>query len=167
MDIPTSEHELAELFRKLGARSPELWAHSQVTEGIPQLLRFLFLKHAWSKAVPDGATEWIKQAIAQAEAGPDQPYAGLGLALARCKVAGATSEDLTEIARCLQARMLFEVAYLIDGALYEANLGWISWGLFEMNKEGLPVGPQVTGLHESVLEFDPTGREMRPRNTAS
>jgi len=29
--------------------------------------------------------------------------------------------------------------------------------------QGLPVGPQVAGLHESVLEFDPTGREMRPQ----
>lgn len=40
MRIPTSEEELAALFRELGASSHEQWAQSQVSEGIPQLLRF-------------------------------------------------------------------------------------------------------------------------------
>jgi hypothetical protein len=162
--LPTSEHELTELFRQLGASSPEQWAHSQVTEGIPQLLRFLFLKHAWSKVIPDGNTDWIEREISSAKAKPHVPYAGLGLALARCRAAGAKPEDLTEIARCLQAQMLFSMAYLIDGPLYEQGLGWFSWGLFEMGEDRRPIGPQVGGLHESVLELDPTGREMRPRD---
>ena len=162
MDLPTSEDELTELFRQLGASSPEQWAHSQIAEGLPQVLRFLFLKHAWSKVIQDGDEAWIEQEIKRAEAKPDFPYAGLGLALARCRAAGVKSEDLTEIARCLQAQMLFRIAYLIDGPLYERGLGQISWGLFETTEDGRPTGPQVGGLHESVLEFDPTGREMRP-----
>lgn len=48
MPIPNSEAELAELCRSLGAPDAEQWAHSQVAEDIPQLLRFLFLKHEWA-----------------------------------------------------------------------------------------------------------------------
>ncbi len=59
--------------------------------------------------------------------------------------------------------MLFSVAYLLEGLPYEPGpLEDVSWGLFETDEEGNPVGTQVSGLHESVLELDPTGREMRP-----
>ena len=164
MPIPTSEADLTALFSALGARSPEEWARSQVTEGIPQLLRFLFLKQAWSNVSPEGAVKWIEQEIQGAAAHPDRPYAGLGLALARCQALGASSADLNEIARCLQAQMLFAVTYLLDDPQVDIEqLDDVSWGLFQTNRDGDPIGPKVCGLHESVLELDPTGREMRPR----
>ena len=165
MPIPTSENELATLFRELGAREPEQWAHSQVTDGIPQLLRFLFLSQAWSSVIAEGDGKWIDRTIEHSSRRPDAPYAGLGLALSRCRAKGVPDEDLTEIARCLQAEMLFAVAYLLDGPESgPVPLEELSWGLFQMDEEGRPVGPQVCGLHESVLELDPTGREMRPRS---
>jgi hypothetical protein len=160
--LPSTERELAELFRQLGAPSPEQWAQSQVTEGIPQLARFLFLKHAWTKVVAEGSTAWIDNAIRSALARPGLPYAGLGGALARCKAAGVSTDDLTEIARCLQASMLFAIAYLLEGSPFPGID--LSWGLFETDEHGNPKGPRVSGLHESVLELDPTGREMRPKS---
>jgi hypothetical protein len=36
------------------------------------------------------------------------------------------------------------------------------WGLFELDGEG-NLGRPIGGLIESVLETDPSGREMRPR----
>lgn len=165
MPIPTSEEELTALFRELGASSPEEWAHSQVTEGIPQLLRFLFLKSAWENIPNEGDTTWIESEILSAKANPDRPYAGLGLSLARCKDLGVAVEDLNEIARCLRAQMLFSIGYLIDGpAYFPRSLEDVSWGLFQVNEDGRPMGEQIAGLHESVLEFDSTGREMRPRS---
>jgi hypothetical protein len=38
----------------------------------------------------------------------------------------------------------------------------VNWELFEVDSTGKPLHP-VDGLHESVLDTDPTGREMRPR----
>jgi hypothetical protein len=38
-----------------------------------------------------------------------------------------------------------------------------SGGLFQTDDDGQPVVP-ITGLHESVLDTDPTDREMRPKN---
>ena len=164
MPIPTSEHELTELFRRLGAPSPELWARSQMEEGIPQLMRFLFLKNAWSEVIDEGNTAWIDRAIKDSEARPGSPYSGLGSALARCRAAGVSSEDLTEIARCLQAQMLFAIGYLLEGPPQDYGPLEVSWGLFQTTEDGRPIGPQISGLHESVLELDPTGREMRPRS---
>jgi hypothetical protein len=39
----------------------------------------------------------------------------------------------------------------------------VDWGLFLIEESGVP-GARIAGLHESVLETDPTGREMRPRS---
>ena len=47
MATPLTKDDPVDLFRRLGAPSPSDWAHSQVTEGVPQLARFIFLKQAW------------------------------------------------------------------------------------------------------------------------
>jgi hypothetical protein len=39
----------------------------------------------------------------------------------------------------------------------------VGWGLFEVSEDG-KVGRPIQGLHESVLQTDPTGREMRPKD---
>jgi hypothetical protein len=167
MPIPTTEPELTELFRQLGVDKPELWARSQLKEGIPQLLRLLFLKAAWSKVATEGEPTWIDQEIEYSRANSSRPYAGLGLALAKCKEKGVGVDDLNEIARCLQAQMLFSLAYLLEGSPYESGaLENVSWGLFQLDENERPIGPRIGGLHESVLSLDPTGREMRPRGDA-
>ncbi len=163
MPIPTSKPELAALFQQLGATNPEQWAASQVDEGIPQLLRFLFLQGAWENIPNEGDSRWIDREIEEASKEPSRPYAGLGFALARCRQKGVSDSDLIEISRCLRAQMLFSIGYLIDGPAHSHVLKDVSWGLFQTDEDGKPVGEQIAGLHESVLEFDPTGREMRPK----
>jgi hypothetical protein len=165
MPIPTSEIELTKLFAELGANAPELWARSEIQEGIPQLLRFLFLKNAWNAIPAEGSNEWIDKEISGSAARPEAPYAGLGQALARCRALGVADEDLTDIARCLQAQMIFTLGYLLENGPSEPNAGLqdVCWGLFEIDENGLPIGRQISGLHESVLDLDPTGREMCPK----
>jgi hypothetical protein len=159
-----TQEDLVALFRRLGAPSPEDWAYSQVREGIPQLARFVFLKQAWSNVVPEGDTAWIETAIRSAQVQPDAPFSGMGGALARCKAVGASPDDLTEIARCAQAELLFAIAYLLEGPQNDLDTGVdISWGLFETDEHGHPTKSRIGDLHESVLELDPTGREMRPK----
>ncbi len=166
MATPLTEDDLVDLFRRLGASEPEDWAHSQVREDIPQLARFLFLKQAWANVLPEGNTAWIEDAIRLAQVEPNAPYAGLGAALARCKAAGASPEDLTEIARCVQAELLFAIAYLLEGPPGDLDIDVnVSWGLFETDEHGHPTKYRIGDLHESVLELDPTGREMRPKSS--
>src|SRR5262249_56265462 len=81
MKIPSDHNELTALFEKLGAREPELWARSQLDEGINQLQRFLFLRQAWSLILREDNTDWVQAEIARAQRRPDEPYAGVGHAL--------------------------------------------------------------------------------------
>jgi len=154
---------LTDLFRRLGARDPEQWARSQVEEGIEQLGRFLFLRAAWSKVVSESDASWISAQVAQAEADADAPYAGVGQSLKSLLAKGATAEEITDVVRGKQAELLFEFCYLLeDPNLREPEVRDTAWGLFLLDESDAPT-ERLGMLHESVLETDPTGREMRPR----
>jgi len=155
-----NEQELAELFRKLGARDPAAWAHSQVKEGIPQLARFLFLREAWKLVVSERDRNWLSQ---PAYDDVNEPGGAIGPALRRLLSLGATEADLTTVVRTMQWRILSGLCQLLDdpGSL-EPEVKDIAWKLFQVNEDDQPIAP-LSGLHESVLETEPSGREMRPR----
>jgi len=155
--------KLAERFRVLGAQQPENWARSEVEEGIPQLARFLFLRQAWTQIVSESDPSWIARTIACFRETPTVPFSGIGRAVESLRAKGATTDELTDLVRGMQALLLFELCYQLDDPrITEPEGRDIAWGLFQLNKDGEPIAP-VTGLHESVLETDPTGLEMRPR----
>ena len=156
---------LTEIFRRVGARDPESWARSELQEGIPQLARFLFLRAAWRLVVSEEDPSWISHQIAQSERRPDDPFSGGGAALKALQARGATDDELTDLVRAAQAEILFGLCHLLDdpGEL-EEEVEHVAWSLFTTDDEGHPI-EWIGGLHESVLETDPTGREMRPRGT--
>ncbi len=162
--MTNSIEKLTAIFRRLGARDPEVWAQSQVSEGINQLHRYLFLRQAWSQVIRDGDSTWIDASIAAAERGRDDPYAGMGHALKRLFAAGASRDDLTDVVRGMQAELLFQFCYLLeDPMIEEQDVGDVGWVLVESDSEFRPTDRKIAGLHESVFETDPTGREMRPK----
>ena len=153
-------NELIELFRKLGARNPADWANSQLNENLPQLARFLSLREAWKLVVADNDRSWIHARISDDPAGPGGE---IGPALERLLAGGAAENDLTAVVRVMQGRLLFGLCQLLDdpGTL-EEEVRDVAWRLFQVDEDDQPTAA-VSGLHESVLETDPTGREMRPR----
>jgi hypothetical protein len=156
--MPSAEARRAKLTRLLelaGAADPAALADSEVAEGIPQLARYLF---------PDGATDWIDRAVRAAEDDPGSPGAGMGLVLNRLLAKGAAREDLSELARTAQWQLLHDICYLLsDPSIDEQELSHVGWALFEVSDAG-EIGRCINGLHESVLETDPSGREMRPQD---
>lgn len=160
----TKTSKLTRLFEVAGAADPHSWAKSEVDEGIPQLARFLFLRQAWRQIVAEGDASWIDREIQHSKRSPDAPGAGLGLSLSRLLRSGASRDDLTEVARTVQWQLLHSLCYqLSDPSIEEPELSEVGWGLFEVDEDG-KVGRPIEGLHESVLETDPTGREMRPKD---
>lgn len=156
-----NEQELTELFRKLGAPEPEGWAHSQITEGIPQLPRYLFLRQAWRKVVQPDDHDWMREMRPK---DPNAPGGELGQAVDRILAAGARPDDLTTVVRVMQWRLLSRLSVLVeDPGDLEEEVSDIWWQLFRVDENNNPVEP-ISGLIESVLETDPTGREMRPPN---
>jgi hypothetical protein len=150
--------ELTDVFRQLGAPHPEDWARSQINEGIPQLARYLFLKHAWNCVVGEGQDTWIEDALKPKDSDPGGAGAA---ALRRLLAAGANRQDLTSLVRTMQWRTLFGICYLLENSFVFHNaMPPIEWALVQLDEEGRPTA-HISGLHESVLETDPTGREMR------
>ena len=153
---------LVELFRILGVTDPEGYASSQEAEGIPHLARLLFLRQAWKAIVSEDSDGWIDAAIEDARQCPSEPYAGVGIALDRLRQCGAADRDLTDVVRGMQAELLFSICSLLDDpGDVEEGLEDIEWAFVQV--EAGQVKAVIRGLHESVLETDPTGREMRPR----
>jgi hypothetical protein len=154
---------LAALLRILGARDADLF--TSYGSDRSALSRFLFLRQAWRSVVSESDTEWIDQNIAEASCNPNEPYSGVGLAIASLRNRGATDSEITDLVRGMQARLLFALCYLLEdcGELEEEvpSGGW-GWKLFETDDDGNAL-EEMYGLYELVLHTDPTGREMRPR----
>lgn len=151
-----NEQELVRLFARLGANQPETWAHSQVTEGINQLHRFLILRQLWAEIVDRRDNSWVDTLIDQARKRPSLSNVGLGEALVRLIDAGAQREDIATVVRDMQVELLFRFCYLLgDPSLEEPELGHIGWRLVETDDHFEPTDRTIDGLHESVWETDP------------
>ncbi|MEP5758776.1 MAG: hypothetical protein ABJ327_05565 [Litoreibacter sp.] len=163
--MPQTTKDLAMLFETLGAPDPQGWAQSEAEEGIPQLHRFLFLRQAWKKVVSETDTDWPNRTANLEEADSEVPFAGVSHALSGLLAKGATSEEIIDLVRGVQAQFLLDICYLLeDPNLEEDDVEDVSWGLYKLDDEDQPVSA-VSDLHESALEMDPTGREMMPRGT--
>ena len=156
-----NKQELIEIFQKLGAQNPEEWATNEIEEDIPQLARFLFLKGAWKGVVPDNEN-WIENVMANYDPNDNGPYSGMMHSLKEMLDAGVNKKAITEFARCIGAEMIFNISYLLEDPSSVKDNEYVSWGLFVTDEDGNPI-KELNGLHESVLETDPTGREMCPR----
>jgi hypothetical protein len=155
--------ELTNLFGKLGAREPEEWASSQLLEGINQLGRFLFLRQAWREVISEDDHSWIQAQIDYSAQNTGEPCSGIGQALKNLLDKGTDPQDITDVVRVMQYNLLFRLCYLLsDPGELEPEVQHISWGLVQFDEEGEMVD-SIDALHDSVLETDPTGREMRPR----
>lgn len=157
---------LTATFRALGARDPESWAKSQIEEGIPQLARFVFLRQAWSNVADERDESWIDHLVSEADDGSTEPLGAVGPALKRMLDAGIARSDIVDVVRGMQYEILFSMCYQLSDPgsveFLDESMPEVLWGLFQLDEEGNPSSP-IDGLHESVLETDPTGREMRPR----
>jgi hypothetical protein len=153
--------------RKLGITDARAWVDDDRTSETAQVARAVFLQSAWSAVIPE-SRGWLKAWRRADTPTPDAPFAQAGPALRRLLAAGIDPDDLTDVVRALQVDLLFQVCELLDSVH-----GWqhkptapARWVLVETDADG-NVGRALDGLHEDVTAFDPTGREMRPRPTAS
>ena len=166
MDDDRKIRELARHFREFGVDDAEGWARSQVREEIPHYARYVFLRGAWQGVVDEGDTSWIDTVIRESRQHPHDPCAGAGPALERILAAGATREDIAELARVMQYEALYALTYqLAEPAIVDypsEATPRVSWALFEVDGQGRP-GRPIGALHESLGAVDPTGRGMRPK----
>jgi len=155
--------DLISIFRTLGAHDPESWANSEVDENIPQLARFMFLKGAWQLVVSDEDTSWIDSLLQNVPSGSSDPFADAAHSIRAMLDAGVSKSVIARLVRAVQSEFLSDLCYMMDdpGSI-EGNDECVDWSLIENDDDGNP-GRIINGLHESVIETDPTGRECRPK----
>jgi hypothetical protein len=159
-DDRTRAEALRDRFVELGADDPEGWARSEVSEGIAQLARFVFLRGIWTRELLRWTRpRWIDDTLRY-------PSTSGAQALARLRESGASAEDLSALAAYIAESVAFGVPCHIDDGFNpdmedsEAEEQLPGWHLLEVgtNPEsgelGL-TGRDVAGLHESLDETRP------------
>jgi hypothetical protein len=137
---------LRDRFAAVGADEPHLWARSEISEGIPQMARFLFLRSLWTEAI----NLW------------QQPSSiDIIPAAHRLLQSGADRTDVAMVARAAAFETVLRVISLLDEQQAPGfdDPALPGWHLHETDNDGNPTGRCVGGLHESILETDPSGQE--------
>ena len=128
--------------------------------------RELFLRGVWALIPSDRQTAWVRRAAkAPATSGPLGDY---GEVVRRMLAAGVSEQDIARFARIVGYETAFGLLSHLDdpSASFdgfgddEPELYWGGLQAFDAETDA-PVEP-LSGLHESLLSADPSGREMRP-----
>jgi hypothetical protein len=146
--VESDEDVLAALTQRmaeLGARDPGSWARSEIGEDIPQQARYLALRCIWAKAL----TRWRDGSTLRRV--PE---------LARLLGQGADPDLVAAAVRVVVMEAVGDVIMVIDeGYDPDAPEDAPGWALAETDGEGNPTGRDVGGLHESLLQLDPSGAQ--------
>ncbi len=159
-DTRVRVEKLSQTLRDLGDTTPDLGAYSEVTENIPQLARFLVLRHLWPHTIDRyrDKTSWILSWIGQAERDSSGTFADAGRALRRMIDAGITPEDIGSVARAIAYEAVFDVLDTIDEGR-DPHVSEPGWALMELNGDGELTGRTVAALHEDILTMNPSQKD--------
>jgi hypothetical protein len=158
-----SLEELAEVFRSYGTDDPEELARSELEEGIPQLAIFSVAKALSFCVFDQDDDHWIDQEVERAKDGPNDPCAQIGPALQEMLSKDVSRRAIVDLTRVIQYGLLSRVVSVIDGSRVE-DVPIRNWKLYQTDEEGYPVAA-IHGLRDMLPRLDPTGREMRPRDS--
>jgi hypothetical protein len=155
-------NELLSRFRALNADDPESWVQSEISEDIPQLARFLVLRRIWPEYIDSWTRDpvrWVTQSVSGAGEDPQDA----GAALKRMMERGVSPADIASVARMVAYETVFAVLDHIDeGYDPDAPEDAPGWLLMETRTDGRTTGRHLRGLHESIFEMDPSGRDGQP-----
>ena len=132
--------QIAAALHGLGCDDPQGWAESEVSEGIPQLARYRFLRSVW----PETIDVW------------EDGISSLPAAR-RAIDSGADRQDITRLARAVAYETAFAMLSLVSAGEPTGDLP--AWALVEIDPEGRPTGRRLDGLGEDLLGLDPSSRE--------
>ena len=156
---PRSLKDLTDAFERLGVEEPESWARSEVEQGINQLGRAMFLKDVWRAILDERDTEWLKEIE---KTHPSDDHYGMEASARRILEAGADPADLLMVIREFQFRTAYDICYTMSSGS-QSDIGYaMGWTLVEFNSDTGELERDITALHESLANTDPTGLEMEP-----
>ena len=143
-----SKQELMALFQSVGCKDPEGWARSEVEENFPQLSRFLVLKMMLEGVLQEGSGAKMAEEWRNRQVFCDLTHYARGdAAVRRLLDAGVDPNDLVDIVRAEQIRLVFHIAYGLGSYNLSEEFDDFMWTLAD------PQGREIGGLEESVNEM--------------
>jgi hypothetical protein len=141
---------LIRALRAAGCDRPEQWADSEVSEGIPQLARFLLCKSIWENAIEP----WRQpNALDEFRDAQELIAAGVDPETLRSLAGKVAYETMTIVVNTLD-----EGQYVNSAELLEMQApGWMIMEVDGSTDEA--TGRDAGAIHESILSVDPTGTE--------
>ena len=134
---------LGEAFRRIGLDDDvDSWVASELGEDIPQLTRYRFLSGLWPKMIDS----WRQRIAAEPAA-------------QRLLAAGASRDDLAQLARAVAYDTVFALLYYLEDDGRDDCDDLPFWSLVETTGNLEPTGRRVAGLFEDLLILDPSGNE--------
>src|SRR5262245_30510737 len=125
----------------------------------------VFLRGAWTVVPSEEDIGWVDRAAAQPLA--NEPLGDYGSILREMISKGVSKYSIARFAKIVGYETAFGLLYHLEdsNASYEGfdvDAKDLSWGLYLQDDSYQPT-EQLSGLHETILSLDPSGREMRPR----
>jgi hypothetical protein len=142
----------------LGCPDPVQWARRELREGVPQLGRFLLLRHLWSEAIDAWRDSllWVENLVTDARKDPGAPFAEAGRALERLLARGADPRDIGLLARFVAYETAFSTVHALDEGYDPEHEGQLpGWGLVERDPLGHLTGRLLVRLHEDLPKLEP------------
>lgn len=137
------------LLEELGCHNPRGWAESQEHENIPQVAIYTFMRSLW----PNLINTWSERLswLERLPSGTVERLVG----------SEEGSEELGRLAASVAYAVVFDLmAHLDAGGDPTAPDDAPGWQLVETDSSGQPTGRTISGgLHEVLLELDPSGRQ--------
>lgn len=127
-----------------------------------------FAAGVWA-CIPDQEdASWVHRVAGIA--GSDKPLGDFGPIIKEMVDKGVSPETIARFAKIIGYETAFSMCYLLEDPqasidAYSEAEGDIAWGLFRTDPESdAPIEP-MGGVHEVLLSMDPSGNEMRPKNS--
>lgn len=129
--------------------------------------RRAFVRSVWFNVPSEDDVSWVRR-ISMLPPAPKEPLGDYGALVKRMLDCGLTEHEIARFAKLVG----YETAHGIMYLLADPSAGFpeinnpenVAWTLYQIDpKTEAPIEP-LSGLHEDMLELDPSGREMRPRS---
>ena len=153
----TEAEKLIADLKELGCPEPEDWARRQIQDQLPQVSRFLLMKHLWAEAINPWRDShlWITNLVEEAEANPEGSFSDAGAALDRLLEAGADPDDIAQLARFVAYESVFSTIHALDeGFDIDREGEQPGWALVERDPLGNVSDRVLSGLHDELPSLE-------------
>jgi len=126
----------------------------------------IFARSVWSLLPDEEDTRWVRSMAAR-PLNVTQPCGDEGALIKRMLDCGLSEYEIARFAKLVSYEVAFGLTYMLGDAgagIEGMKRDRIDWALFVTGTSSDDPKERMYGMHELLLQLDPSGREMCPRS---